>query len=42
MRFAIRFTQLRLQSFGAAVAQLGRKGALPSGPLFSAGPSLGT
>ena len=25
MRFAIRFTQLRLQSFGAAVAQLGRK-----------------
>lgn len=25
MRFATRFTQLRLQSFGAAVAQLGRK-----------------
>ena len=33
MRFAIRFTRRRLQSFGAAVAQLGRKDSLPSGPL---------
>lgn len=34
MRFAIRFTRLRLQSFGAAVAQLGRKDSLPSGPFL--------
>ena len=34
MRFAIRFTQLRLQSLGAAVAQPSWKDSLPSSPFF--------